>query len=36
MSNTTQPVILMGCHFQPVRAVMLLMLYRRTPFERSY
>ena len=34
MSNTTQPVILYGVPFsQPVRAVMWLMLYKRTPFE---
>jgi glutathione S-transferase len=34
MSNTTRPVILYGVPFsQPVRAVMWLMLYKRTPFE---
>lgn len=34
MSDTTQPVILYGVPFsQPVRAVMWLMLYKRTPFE---
>src|SRR5215510_12190221 len=34
MSHTTQPVILYGVPFsQPVRAVMWLMLYKRTPFE---
>jgi glutathione S-transferase len=34
MTNTTQPLILYGVPFsQPVRAVMWLMLYKRTPFE---
>jgi glutathione S-transferase len=34
MSNATQPPILYGVPFsQPVRAVMWLMLYKRTPFE---
>ena len=34
MSKSTQPVILYGVPFsQPVRAVMWLMLYKRTPFE---
>ena len=34
MSSATQPVILYGVPFsQPVRAVMWLMLYKRTPFE---
>ena len=34
MNNTTQPIVLYGVPFsQPVRAVMWLMLYKRTPFE---
>jgi glutathione S-transferase len=34
MSNNTQPVVLYGVPFsQPVRAVMWLLLYKRTPFE---
>ena len=34
MSNTRQPIILYGVPLsQPVRAVMWLMLYKRTPFE---
>lgn len=34
MADTTQPVILYGVPFsQPVRAVMWLMLYKRTPFQ---